>query len=107
VPTPILPSEGSYLTPSFEHATVRDQHVWGVVSDLDVLRAARAGADALTAADIAATAAITGEPSLSLDEAARLMLEHGTTHLIVVERGLPVGVVSSLDVAGVLAWGRA
>jgi hypothetical protein len=35
------------------------------------------------------------------------MDEHGTAHLIVVDEGRPIGVVSSLDVAGVLAWGRA
>jgi CBS domain-containing protein len=82
-----------------------EQLVWGVVSDLDLLRAARAGADNLTAAEVAA-APITGAPSLPLTEAARLMIEHATTHLIVVDRDRPVGVVSSLDVAGVLAWGR-
>jgi CBS domain-containing protein len=36
----------------------------------------------------------------------RLMDEHDIAHLIVADRGRPIGVVSSLDVAGVLAWGR-
>jgi CBS domain-containing protein len=84
-----------------------EELVWGVVSDMDLVRAARAGAEGLTAADIAATEPVTVEPSLALEEAARLMEEHETAHLVVVDRGRPVGVVSSLDVAGVLAWGRA
>jgi CBS domain-containing protein len=80
---------------------------WGVVSDMDLLRAARAGVEELTAGDIAASEPVTVEPSLSLDEAIRLMAEHEAAHLIVVARGRPVGILSTLDIAGVLAWGRA
>jgi CBS domain-containing protein len=80
---------------------------WGVVSDMDLLRGSRAGIDELTASDIAATEPVTVEPSLPLDEAVRLMAEHDTAHLIVVDRGRPVGILSTLDVAGVLARGRA
>ena len=69
---------------------------WGVVSDVDLLRAARA-----------ATEPVTVEPSLPLVDALRLMEEHETTHLIVADGGRPVGVLSTLDIAGVLAWGRA
>ena len=52
---------------------------------------------------------ISVEPSMPLREAAGLMLEHRVTHLVVVEPGTqrPVGVLSTLDVAGVLAWGEA
>jgi CBS domain-containing protein len=50
---------------------------------------------------------VTVEPTLALSEAARLMDERGTAHLVVVDDGRPIGVVSSLDVAGVVAWGRA
>jgi CBS domain-containing protein len=35
------------------------------------------------------------------------MDEHHSSHLIVTSEGHPVGVVSSLDIAGALAWGRA
>lgn len=80
---------------------------WGVVSDTDLLRAARDGIEGLTAAEIAATEPITVEPSLPLAEAMRLMDEHGTTHLVVADQGRPIGILSTLDVAGVLAWGRA
>jgi CBS domain-containing protein len=35
------------------------------------------------------------------------MTEHDVSHLIVVSDGRPVGVISTLDIAGTLAWGRA
>lgn len=80
--------------------------VWGIVSDLDLVHAARVGMDGVTAADLAAAEPITVEASLPLMEAARLMDEHGVAHLVVAEGGRPAGVVSTLDVAGVLAWAR-
>ena len=35
------------------------------------------------------------------------MLEHGTSHAVVVEprTGRPIGVLSTLDIAGILGWG--
>lgn len=80
---------------------------WGVAADTDVLRAAREGLEGLTAGELAASDPVTIAPDGSLADAARLMVEHGITHLIVAEHGHPVGVLSTLDVAGVLAWGRA
>ena len=86
---------------------VRGEHlVWGIVSDLDLVRAARAGMEGLTAADLAADEPVTVEASLPLTDAARLMDERGVAHLVVAEGDRPVGVVSTLDIAGVLAWGR-
>jgi len=79
---------------------------WAVVSDMDLLRGARAGIDEMTAGDIAVTEPVTVEPSLPLDDAVRLMAEHDTAHLIVADRGRPVGILSTLDVASVVAWGR-
>jgi CBS domain-containing protein len=84
-----------------------EQLRWGVVSDMDLVRAVRAGIEELTAGDIAVSEPITVESSLSLGEAVRLMEEHEATHLIVVADGRPVGILSTLDIAGVLAWGRA
>jgi CBS domain-containing protein len=84
-----------------------DQLIWGVVSDMDLIRAAREGISDLTAFDLAATEPLTVAPSLSLDAAARLMDEHRVSHLIVVEDERPVGVISTLDLAGVLARGDA
>jgi CBS domain-containing protein len=80
---------------------------WGVVSDMDLLRGAHADIDELTAGEIAVTEPVTVEPSLPLDEAVRLMAEHDTAHLIVADRGRPIGILSTLDLAGMLAWGRA
>lgn len=84
-----------------------DHLVWGLISDMDLVRAAETGIEGRTAEDVATTEAITVEPSTSLATAARLMDVHGTSHLIVASGGAPVGVLSSLDIAGALAWGRA
>jgi CBS domain-containing protein len=45
--------------------------------------------------------------STPLAQAAALMDEHDSAHLIVTAGGQPAGVISSLDIAGALAWGRA
>jgi CBS domain-containing protein len=83
-----------------------EQLVWSVVSDLDLTRAAAVGIDGMTAADLAATEPLTVDPSTPLAEAAQMMDEHATAHLIVVTDRRPVGMISTLDVAGALAWGR-
>ena len=80
--------------------------VWGLVSDMDIVRAARSGVQGHTAADAARSEIVTVEPTTKLTEAAKLMDEHGAAHLVVVTGGHPTGVVSSLDIAAALAWGR-
>jgi CBS domain-containing protein len=82
---------------------------WGIVSDLDLAKAAAASALDRTAGDIAVTEVLTIQPDDSLGRAAQLLAEHETAHLIVVDGvlGQPVGVISTLDLAGVVAWGRA
>ncbi len=80
--------------------------LWGVISDTDVMRAARtADMDAQTARSLAATPALTVATVDSLERAIDLMLENASSHLIVVERHStrPIGVVSSLDVLRALA----
>jgi CBS domain-containing protein len=87
-----------------------DRFVWGVVSDLDLVRAAQAGAGAEpSAGEIAATEPLIVRADEPLATAAQQMAEHDVHHLVVVggKDPRPVGIVSSLDVAGVLAWGRA
>lgn len=79
---------------------------WAIASDFDLLRASAVGLDTMTAADIARTVAITIAPDAPLAEAARCMIDAGVTHLVVAHEGRPVGVLSTLDIAGVLAWGR-
>jgi predicted transcriptional regulator len=84
-----------------------DHLVWGLVSDMDIVRAAEAGIEGHTAADAARTEVVTVDPATPLSEVVRLMDERGTAHLIVTTDGRPTCVISSLDVAGALAWGRA
>ena len=81
--------------------------VWGLVSDMDVVRAAEEGIEGRTAADAARTELVTAEPTTPLAEAARLMDSHHTAHLLVMRGEHPAGVISSLDIAAALAWGRA
>lgn len=77
----------------------------GVISDIDIA----AGAQTLEApaGKVARTEVITVSPEDSLARAAQLMAEHDVTHLVAVQphSGHPVGVLSALDVAGVIAWG--
>lgn len=80
---------------------------WGVVADVDLLGAAEGDLDALTAGETAETELPTVGSGETLSRAAQLMSEHRVSHLIVVDSGRAVGVVSTLDVAGIIAWGRA
>lgn len=78
--------------------------LWGVVSDLDLVAAASVRElEEQVAGAAAVTPALMIAPDDTLQRAAQLMVEHALTHLVVVERGRPVGVVSTLDVADVLA----
>jgi CBS domain-containing protein len=74
---------------------------WGIVSAMDVARAAAHPASQPSAADAAATEFLTIDPDASLSEAARLMVEHRVGHLVVAESPdtRPVGVISTLDIA--------
>jgi CBS domain-containing protein len=134
--------EGSYLTPSLDHARVADamragviscppdtsmeavarimatNHVhavivtglaggapWGVVTDADLLAVAHEASDRL-AGSCATDDPVVVKPSERLRDAVELMRAHGVTHLLVGDSDHPIGVLSSLDVAGIVAWGR-
>jgi CBS domain-containing protein len=80
--------------------------LWGVVSDLDLVRAAVDGElEDHTAGGTAATPALLIAPEETVHRAARLMSEHEVAHAIVVdpESARPVGVLSTLDVARALS----
>jgi CBS domain-containing protein len=81
------------------------QHLtWGLISDKDLILAAHRGALDEPAARIAATEPIAVEEGDSLEHVAVLMSEHDTSHIVVVGRsGLPTGMVSTRDVARILA----
>ncbi len=82
---------------------------WGVISDLDLIEAISLGSAGQTAAEIAGTEPITVSAEDPLQRAAQLMVEHDVTHLLVLGSGSsePAGVVSTLDIARVLAVGAA
>jgi CBS domain-containing protein len=81
----------------------------GVVTDLDVVRAAaEPGFGERTAGDLASRPAVAVASDLPLPEAATVMAESGATHLLVRDpgSGTPVGVISSFDLLRALAWGQ-
>lgn len=87
--------------------TYFDRGVWRIVSDLDLVRASGPGWHERTAGDAATTPAVTVSPDDPLLQAAALMGEHGAAHLVVSDAASrPVGILSTLDVAAALAWGR-
>jgi CBS domain-containing protein len=82
---------------------------WGIVSDMDLMRAAREDIDVRTASWAAVSEFLSVAPGETLERAVQMMIEHDVTHLVVVDPAFdkPVGVLSTLDIAGLLAWGRA
>jgi CBS domain-containing protein len=85
-----LPDGGEHLT-------------WGLISAHDLAEAALPGDNGIQAGALAASEIVTVDAADSLERAAQLMVEHGLSHVLVVDRGRPVGVVSTLDVAAWLA----
>jgi CBS domain-containing protein len=84
----------------------RDRRPWKVITDLDILRSADSIAGR-TASDVVTGEVLLADPDERLPDVAQRMLEHGTSHAVVVEprTGRPVGVLSTLDIAGILGWG--
>jgi len=77
--------------------------LWGLVSDLDVVAAARK-VDERTAGDSAVAPLATVNSDDDLEWAAQLMAEKGVSHLAVLDPRTrrPVGVLSTLDVARIV-----
>jgi CBS domain-containing protein len=79
---------------------------WGVVGDTDLIRVAHeASLDEVTAEQVAASPVLVVTTADPLGRVIQLMVEHEVTHVIVIERrsGRPLGLISTLDVARVLA----
>jgi CBS domain-containing protein len=70
------------------------------ISDLDLVAGIGGVADRFTARELVSAKAVTVSRTRSLREAARLMVQHGAAHLIVIDdaSGHPVGVLSTTDI---------
>ena len=80
--------------------------VWGIVSDVDLIAAASVRPlSEQQAGGTSMKPAVTIEPDASLEHAARVMTRAGVAHLVVVDpvEQRPVGMLSTLDLAGALA----
>ena len=80
---------------------------WGIVTDRDLLSVASEASERLSGT-CAAEAPMMVKPSEQLADAVELMNDQGLTHLVVGDPGSehPIGLLSTLDVAGIVAWGR-
>jgi CBS domain-containing protein len=76
---------------------------WGILNDRDVMRAIDAGDGSVTAGKLAMPAEPTVDAGEPLSRAIELMASYDVSHVIVLDRGYPVGMVSALDVAAAAA----
>ena len=78
---------------------------WGLITALDLAGASGSGA---IAGDVCSTEVVTVAAGEPLEHAVQLMVEHQLDHLLVVSASAqPIGILSTLDIAGCLAWGEA
>lgn len=108
--TPLVAVARMMATRHVHAVVVSDDHddprAWRLVSDRAVAAAGQSAGD-LTASDVGEQPLEAAEADWPLDRAARVMAGHGVTHLVVVDSaGRPIGMLSTLDLAGVIAWGR-
>lgn len=79
---------------------------WAFVSDMDLVAAALRGEPAPTAGEMASTGLAFVRVDATLELAASLVAESRAGHVVAVDgEGFPVGVVSTLDLVGVIAAG--
>lgn len=77
---------------------------WGLVSDMEIVHAVHRDALTEPAASIAASAPPAVNEDDTVAAAARLMVDDDAAHVVVVGRaGLPCGMISTLDVARIVA----
>lgn len=78
--------------------------VQAIVDATDVLAGACQWISVRTAGDLVSPRPVVVSEENSVKSAARLMSEHGVTHIVAVDRaGVPTGMLSALDVAGLCA----
>jgi CBS domain-containing protein len=83
-------------------------HVEGVVSERDVVRAlaAHRGAGETTVADIAHRDLVWCDANANVADVAEEMMEHYVRHVLVEQKGHLVGIVSARDLLGAYASGE-
>ncbi len=102
------------LTQHHVHALVvadRDGRPIGIISDYDLLAGEWLSADAqslaamrkLTAGELMSSPIDTIEAGMSLREAAHLLIENDINRLIVTDKGIPTGVISTSDFVSSIA----
>jgi len=81
---------------------------FGIITERDILRALGEGVDPATTqvAAYATSDAVTITPEWHVVDAARTMMERGFRHLIVVDEGRVVGVISIRDIVKALLQDR-
>jgi CBS domain-containing protein len=102
----LMATHGIHGVYVFDYGVEDDEAIrlWGLVTDLDLV-AAWPVIEGRTAGDSAVTPLVTVSREDSLGRAAQLMAETASTHLAVIDQvtSRPVGVLSTLDVARVIA----
>jgi CBS domain-containing protein len=80
---------------------------WHMISDAALMEAIASG-EHKTAMQVAGPDAYTISAGASVHEAARLMVDHRVSHLVVTHEsaGYPIGIISTLDVAAAHAESR-
>jgi CBS domain-containing protein len=83
--------------------------IWSLVTDQDIVRGAVSRGPEPAVSTIASAPILSVAPDTQLSSAAELMLSHAQTHLLVVdaETQRPIGVLSTADIVGIVAWGEA
>jgi CBS domain-containing protein len=83
---------------------VEGEHLLGILTERDVLRAVAEGLDLSTpVSEVMSRDLVTVDPSTSLRDAARIMADRWIRHLPVLDGDKLVGVVSQRDLSGLLA----
>jgi CBS domain-containing protein len=90
------------------HDSDPQPRIWGIVSDLDVLRSVTDPASPATAQELAQQPVITVRPETTIYEAVEAMVRYGAHHIVVADPELhtPLGILSTLDVAEILGQGK-
>lgn len=90
------------------HAADSQPRIWGIVSDLDVLRSVTDPDSPSTAQELAQEPVITVRPTTTIHEAAEAMVRYGAHHIVVADPELhtPLGILSTLDIAEILGQRR-